>query len=421
MGKSPRLAPLVTLLALSWSPFAQEARADFFTHHWENHHVRADRLKASAEFSYFISDRNFDPSGSLMIPSGLQQYSTMQGDLDLAYGLSSKFTLYGRANWRRSEVLGTTRPGQSFSFGDQTLGLNFLLVEGTKDNGLVSSVSLQAQVDAPAYSNAEADAASTPYLGDQTIDGTLGGFVAIPIGKTVRGQVELVGGLGVTFRSSDYSRALPWSVTARLVPNLTGFAADLGLYGVSSLNSDPRGYNGSFSPSLASAGTGGSLMSGAINPTLMTIHAKAGYQFTDTKVYFSFSHPLIGYNAPSGISFAGGLQMSFGGGGRKVGENGILEPSERANRGFVNYSFEAKVARVNDKLSLVKIDKGSADGVEAGQIFDLFSVKSDGTINEPVARAKVTQLSPNDSGLTIIEYFKEVWIEEGFIAKRPLH
>jgi hypothetical protein len=91
---------------------------------------------------------------------------------------------------------------------------------------------------------------------------------------------------------------------------------------------------------------------------------------------------------------------------------------DRGNQGFVSYSLEGHVARVSDRINQLRIDKGQQQGVEVGQIFDIFVVKPDGTVGESVARCKVTSVKSDDSNLTILEYFREVWIEEGFLARR---
>ena len=56
--------------------------------------------------------------------------------------------------------------------------------------------------------------------------------------------------------------------------------------------------------------------------------------------------------------------------------------------------------------------------MNVGQLFDIFSVKPNGQIGDAVARAKVTSVKNDEAALTITEYFKEVLINEGFIAKR---
>ncbi|HUP55858.1 MAG TPA: hypothetical protein VM598_00285, partial [Bdellovibrionota bacterium] len=89
-----------------------------------------------------------------------------------------------------------------------------------------------------------------------------------------------------------------------------------------------------------------------------------------------------------------------------------------ANRGFVNYSIEGRVMRVSDRRGQIRIDRGSQDGVEVGQVFDIFVTKPDGTTGEGVARCKVSSVKPEESTLSIVEYFREIWIDEGFVARR---
>jgi hypothetical protein len=69
-------------------------------------------------------------------------------------------------------------------------------------------------------------------------------------------------------------------------------------------------------------------------------------------------------------------------------------------------------------MNLVKIDKGSQDGIVAGQMIDIFNTKQDSNPGEAIARARVSSVRPDESALEIIEYYKEISIEEGFIARR---
>jgi hypothetical protein len=92
----------------------------------------------------------------------------------------------------------------------------------------------------------------------------------------------------------------------------------------------------------------------------------------------------------------------------------------RGNQGFVTYGLEAKVLRANDRLNLIKIDKGLNDGVEMGQQFDIFPVLQNGKIGEPIARAQVTAVRAQEAALAVTEYFQEILIEEGYIARTPM-
>jgi hypothetical protein len=182
----------------------------------------------------------------------------------------------------------------------------------------------------------------------------------------------------------------------------------------------PAGFGGNGLTSFA--GTGGSFAADVINPSITTLRAQAGYGLShDFLASVTLTQTVWGRSAPNGFSMALGVQKFFG---VPAPERNRLKISAeqygKANQGFVEYAFSAKVLRVNDRLNLVKINKGKQDGVEVGEIFDLFTPKPDGSAGEPIARAKVTAVKIDEAALSITEYFKQVWIEEGFIAKRPL-
>lgn len=99
-----------------------------------------------------------------------------------------------------------------------------------------------------------------------------------------------------------------------------------------------------------------------------------------------------------------------------------MSPEEygKPNQGFIKYEFQAAVTKVNDQAHMLKIDKGYAQGVKQGQIFDIFSVEKSGVADEAIARGTVSHVKESEAALKIDEYFREVWIEEGYIAKRPI-
>ncbi|MCM2321897.1 MAG: hypothetical protein NDJ90_01400 [Oligoflexia bacterium] len=415
--------------SLKWLPLAvlpsllcpSLTRADFTTHHWENHRAAPKVLQARLEAAYLLSDTNFDPDGFRYYPATFSSYQKLQTDLDATYGLSARLALFGRASWARIELKSTSRPGNSFGLTDQTLGLNFRVHQGSPD-GLISAIDLQAQGDFPLYDNQTTDTEQTPRLGDQTLDGTIGAFVTGKLYRGRAGEVSLTGGGGYTYRTRDFSAALPWSIEAGFEPAAGGFGGQLGLFGVASLSTDPRGESLLTPAALTSVGTGGSYMSDAINPSLATLRGRVTYETSNGFEFFAVaSSTVFGRSAPGGVLFAGGVQLSLGK-SSAAKDPALMSPREygKSNQGLVSYAFEARVLRVNDRLSMIKLDKGSAEGVATGQIFDIFRAQADRTAGEAVARAQVTSVKSDEAALTIVEYFKEVWIEEGFIAKRPL-
>lgn len=424
------------------------ASADYALHYWENRRADRDVLSATEELSFFTSTNNFESQGDVVQPAGLNRYWKIENRLNLIYGLNSRLSTYGTLAWAHADVDHSTRPGSSYGLTDQTLGFNFnaFSFENSKelpspsspgDSNALRKIEFQAEISFPSYTNATADSLQIPRLGDQSIDTTAGIFATLRLIRSQSTELLLTSGAGYTYRSQGFSASVPWSIALQYTPvNLPGTMSQPPGYGFSqgmqgslwlignySLQTDSRNLSSSSnfnsSPSL---GTGGSYITGAINPTLVTLRGKISYAIDDQlMVSTDLTQTLMGNAAVNGFSGALSIQKLFGlSPSRKLPTEMTPDEYGKSNKGFLEYGFEARVLRSVDRLNLVKIDKGSSDGVAIDQIFDIFAVKSNGTLGEPIARAKVISTKNNEAALTVLEYFKETWIEEGYLAKRPL-
>jgi hypothetical protein len=375
---------------------------------------------------YYSSSSNFDSSGSAVAPGTLTSYTRIQVDTSFVYAFNARFTGYARVSWGSAVLRRSQGSDSAFGLTDQTVGVNYRLFPNPTalpGAGLsaaaqppTTSMDLQLQLDFPAYSTATQAANNLPALGDGSLDTTLGAFLNIPIGRPWGGNMKITGGGGFTFRTGGFSAALPWSAWLNFDPKEHGFLFGLGGSGLFSLNTDS-------SASLAGTSSGGSLITGAVNPALLQGSAKLGYRFTSgTAVSLTGTEALWGQAAPRGFMAYATVDFPFGSNGREPlpKEPALVVPKKygAGNQGFVTYSLEGHVQRVSDRINQLRIDKGSQQGVEVGQVFDIFVMRPDGTVGESVARCKVTSVRPDDSNLTITEYFREVFIEEGFLARR---
>ncbi len=403
-----------------------EAQADFYLHPWENEFELSKTLRLNPEFTYYTSKSNSNGAGTNVGVAGLTSYTRMGMDLNTVYGLNRSISLYGRLNWIRNEISHTTLSGSVYGFGDQTMGLTYRVLQpGPSPQTKRFTLDFQFQANVPFYSNPASLANNTPFLGDGSKDLTVGAFLTLPLSQGPGPRWLLSGGGGSTWRSSDFSAALPWSVTLHYwLPEGEGLFFNIAISGIQSLKTDPKGTTGDISS--AGLGAGGSFAINGINPSLVTAQGLVGYQLhSDLAVTASLSQTVWGQATPVGFAFQFGLQARFEpqGGGLEPEKNlSKLNSAEygKANQGFINYTSESKVIRVHDRLNLIKIDKGKKDGVEVGQIFDIFSIRKDGSVSEAVARAQCLSVDVSESSLKVTEYYREVWIEEGFIAKRPL-
>jgi hypothetical protein len=421
MGRFPRGTIRVTLLTATFA-LPCGAKADFYLHYWQNQHDNEHELRLQADGGFYLTKQNYDANGQPTVPAGFDQYSRVEGDLTASYGILPRLSAYARLSWARTELDMATSTSTNMGFADNTAGLSFRAFDFSKPgkpDGI--TIDAQAQIDYPFYSNVNL---TGPALGDASTDFTGGAFVNVPVWTRKSNQILLTGGAGYTYRTNGFSSAIPWSVTAALNPVGEGWIASVTGYGTQSLKTDARTATllNNTPSSTISPLTGGSFISNAANPSLLVVRGEAGYQITPEIGVTGFvSQSIWGQAAPSGFYAGGGFRYRLGG-HRKNVDGTHLTPREygRSNQGFVNYDVEAHVTRVNDRLNLVKIDKGSQDGIEAGQTFDIFAVKKDGSTGDAVARARVSNVQAAESALTVDEYFKEVWIDEGFLAKRPV-
>jgi hypothetical protein len=166
------------------------------------------------------------------------------------------------------------------------------------------------------------------------------------------------------------------------------------------------------------AGSGGSNLINALNPSWIQVTGKLGYKNRHGQIlYAGASAPFFGTNAAAGFAITIGASLDFGQKAKAPTEeraqpSAPKRPSVSKKMSFSTYDLDAKILNSNDQLYLIRINKGSMDGVESGQYFDIYENAT------PIARAKVTQVKDEEAILSVVEYFEESSIETEFIARR---
>lgn len=382
--------------------------ADVFARAWKNNSQTSGQFILEPSITYYSTQSNFDAEGSNSTPSGFSRLDRQQLNVEATLGLTDRLSAFGTAAWARIVLENSTNPGEIFGFTDQNLGLNYRVI----GQGNSFSLHIQTLFDFPLYNNGTSTQKSIPFLGDQTNDFTTGLFAAVPLSND-NSTWKLAGGMGYKLRSGNFSPAVPWSAWLTN-ERVKGVNFLLGAYGINSIRSELATTN-----TCPSASNGGSCIVSSPSPSLANIHGQIGYSFNHkATLALDGAYPFYGKGAPNG--FLAGIILKLNLSSPEKGEEAVESAHASGTKGFLNYTTSANVIRANDRLNLIKIDKGSNDGVETGQIWDIFSVKPDGTISETVARARVTKVRSSEAALVTVEYFKEVWIEEGFIAKRLL-
>lgn len=405
----------LSLATALFTALPHQAKASFLTHRWTNQREVEKAIRVAPELTYYSTQANYRSDGTAIIPGNFDSYSQTRVDATLAFGAFKDFTLYGRVSFIHANSSTTTQTLTGSGFSDQSVGLNYHLFESPAG----SALDVQFQADLPAYDNTQA-AAGAPFRGDGTTDLTFGLFFTTPVSYTATGTWTIDAGSGFTKRNNSFASGIPFSVQFERRPSDAGFRFGAGFFGYQSLSSpllpDGRVVSGS-------VGASGSFIVNSPKPSFGAIHGNAGWDFSRrTSVLIAYNNAFFGSAAPQAWWTTASLVARFGEGA----QGDVRRPveQERSNDGFVNYGLQGKVIKTNDKMNLVRINKGVNDGMEVGQLFDFFSTRGAGAenrvIEEPIARGRVTHVRERDSVLTVIEYFKEVWVDEGFTAKRVL-
>jgi hypothetical protein len=408
--KSSALTRYITagFLSLALTPVC--ALADVFSSVWENRAVSQKALRFEPSVSYFNSNLNFDSDGRTALPQNLSGYNRLHANARLAYGLSEDFTFFTDLSWARVEVLHTTVGGVTYGLTDQTLGLNWRLYRSQATD---ASLHLQASADVPLYSSTSTATTNAPALGDQALGFTVGALADYPISRNEQNQLLLTGGAGYQWRAKDFSAGIPWSAALRMRQRTEGVEFLAQLQGLQSLNTDPS------SPLLATSArsltqSGGSYYLNAINPSFLHLRGRLGYRFSPkSSVFVGLTQGISGTQAPKYFSAEAGFEFTW---------TTAHEPplKRHTQTGFVSYSGEARVTRVNDRFNLFKINRGSDAAIKVGDILDVFAVNTSGDVTEVIARARVMDVKDGEAALKVIEFYKEVWIEEGFVVKSQI-
>lgn len=408
-------------------------KADVFIHRIENFYQPKRQLHLSPKVSYFYSQTNYDLTGEKVAISGVQRYSRLLTDFSGAYALDKYFTLFGRFSWLRNDITTTSGGGgNGFGPGDQTLGIVLRIIQQRdKHRKQRPTLDLQFQMDLPLYANS---AANLPYSGDGSSDLTFSFFLGIPVFKFQTGLWKFQAGGGYTSRAIGFSKLLQWNLALNYlsIPQ-SDFAFGLTAYGMQATQD--------YAMTYAGVGSLGSFITNSPSPSLIGLRGKIEHSIgSNSSLFVSIDRSLTGKNAPSGPIYILGATSHFDL-DQKINSSGFVETSvqnqtpdqsfnqpapppshkvEEIKPEFISYSLEARITRASDRLNLIKIDKGSSDGVEVRQVFDIFNLKKDGSVGESIARAECITVQGDQAVLRVTEYYKEVWIEEGFLAKRPL-
>lgn len=420
-----RFSPFLLVSALIASAIPSAQATGFFR--FENRRENPGALRLLPEISSLSTVENFNAAGSKTTVPGLGDYKKNSLDLTAVYGINRQFSVFARAS---AASVSFTAPGLNASgsgLTEQGLGANYRLWESvaSTEAGLperAKSINAQIQFDIPLYDNVSLrlPGSRAPLRGDGTFDTTLAGFGTLPLNQGSGTRLYLLGGAGFTIRNGSYSKAIPYQVQLVGLPETSGLLYRVGIHGFKSMTTDTTNVTSLSPQSQLSPGildpqdAGRSFIVDALNSTYMSAKATLGYQWGEgDQLYVSYLMPMSGSSTAVLSGIFVGAQFRFPG---SKSSSSATAPSETTAKNA--YDLEARVKQANDRLNLIKIDKGENDGIEKGHVIDIFRVNSDGTPNDLVARGVVTGVTANESVVNLRQYKKEIWIQPGFLARR---
>ncbi len=391
---------------------------------FENRRENPGGFRFLPEIGSLATSDNYDEKGAKAKVPFLTSYKKTYLDLTGVYGVNQNLSLFGRLSMASVSYDTTTITGSGSGLTEQAMGINYRLWESPAARG--RAIDFQFQLDIPLYDNVSSRTSSPrqPLRGDGTLDITLAAFGTSPIYQGSGTRLFLIGGFGLSIRNNSYSKAIPYQLQIAGIPDRTGILYRLGFHGYKSMTS-PTGAATDFSPQAQSTvgivdpqDAGSSLIVDALNSSYMQLRASLGYQWNPIGDQLSLTYlmPMSGTSTAAITGILIGAQFRFGA-AHKAAAPGT-NPTSSGAKPKLAYDLAGRVKQANDRLNLIKIDKGEVDGVEKGNIFDVYRTNPDGTQGDLIARGVVTGVTENESVVNLRQYKKEVWVQAGFIARR---
>jgi hypothetical protein len=368
-------------------------------------------VRLKQDFGFFLTKSNYRSDGTSVIPGSFNQLKRIHSATEAMFGWTPQFSGGARltvANIEYDRI--SQAQGKSNTGIDSIAGLLNSRLIANEDG---SALDLGLELSFPLH-DGTASTTNDPPVGDGAADVNVFGTYGFVVGADERSRYRLAPLFGLTYRTNDYPLAVRWSALASREVVNDGIIATIGLFATHSFSNKNVPASRVVS---ASTEAGGSFMIKSPQPSHLSFLLKPGYQFSKaTQVFASYQQTLSGSFAPAGWQGVLSGVFRFGSEPSKEEELTTGSGTER----FSTYGLSASVTRTNDQLYLIKINRGSEDGVEEGQLFDLFEPGSSSREAKPLARARVTAVKGREAALKVIEYHRQQVIEDGTIARRVL-
>lgn len=370
--------------------------------------------------SYLSSRSNFDHQGARIDLSGENSFRSVEASLFARYGLLPKLSLGLSLPYVMNEAVGrTTVASPPRSYATDSSGLGDARLEAQYEVLTTPARAYaEASVDVPFYSRlndtawGQYDPATSTPLGNGVVAGTLGVRLERELVRNTIGGVRL----GYTYRNGGFSSLLPYE-TYMSYSTQRGVFLKLGLWGYTSLSADE--YSGRVPPNLPAARSqvrlAGSNIYNTIDPSSLQAQGFLGTHLGKTvMLHGGLLYPLSGTNTPATPTFFAALALHIGGPERAPEfEHKEIKPLDEQTA--------ARVLQVHNGLRQLLFARGISDKIKVGDIFDVYEPNlPDGGAGNLVARGRVLEIGRTRSKLQVLEFYKEIELQEGFVVRKPV-
>lgn len=346
------------------------------------------------------------------LPPG-NAYTLFKETTSASFGFNENLSLFINADFGYSEMKTPLYTNTNSSFGDSELGLrwfpkfeflNFMFEFG-------SVLPLYARGSADQWSTVGRETSSV--VGNGTVEPWVFFSPEFNLGNNF--WLELGG--GAKYRSSGFSNLYLANISLEYKTPKNFFMRLSAKYFDTAM--EDQYSNQTLNCERSTQRMGGSLLFNSINPTLLAASLSTGY-YLGEKSFISaeYSQDIWGKNTSSGFSASLGLGFHFGHDDRM--STLPLKKSEP----FRQYSTSARIIRLNQKMNLITIDKGSSYGFKNGEVLHIFKVDSTTDPSDYgnfITSARIIDVESSRSTLQIVDIYDLNQIKEGFVVRKPLH
>ena len=358
--------------------------------------------RLSVGYEYGFTDENYNHNGlreeirlGETSSAELTQHSLKSSAI---YSLSDRLATYAELDYRYldgyARKTSTNQSGETYSFGDLTMGAKTSILGSNSKNELT----LFGAVEVPLYDAGSYSRAKDLIPGDGSVNVLAGLETRIPFGEWAA-----VASLAYRYKSEDFANELPYSLEVRR--EMGSFLVGAAALGKFSLKGD-AGTTFAISDWLPSN------RYNAKNPSRHGARLWIGKGFGSKvlgQTYFEF--PYAGENSWAG--WQAGLNITI------APSSGKDEPaiSDRP-QSFREFSLIAKVIKVSSKQNFLRVNKGQKDGVFQGDRFEVYADREG--FQRAIATGRIVRAKENYAVLKITRFFQKALILKGMNAKKVL-